>query len=602
MLNYPLSLSLSTSTIIMTTKYERYRAADQSLPDKAAAWNMYGAGLENIGREGHPEWAAVPRPSADQLLVRIDSVGLCFSDLKIIKQGGQHPKLYQRDLSKTPTRLGHEVSLTIVEVGEHLRDRFQPGQRYAVQPDIYQQGKSMAYGYTVPGGLVQYHLIGAEVLESDEGACLLRLDDSMGYAESALLEPWGCVMAAYTQRRRLWPKAGGVMWVIGRRDDDTAYTFSAGLEGVSTLILTDAPDSVQRLAHDLAARTQCRVLTRDGILGADVGAMAAALANEFTLGQGFDDIIMLDPRSAKAVGAVARWVARRGILNLVGRTPLDGLVDADVGRLHYDYIAFVGGHGPDIAASYGEARNRCELREDGCMVLIGAGGPMGQMHLQRAIEHPHGPKTIIATELSVARVENLKQRFGGLAEQHQCHLLVVNPNQAGQSLREAVMAHSQQRGADDVVVCAPSAEIMAEGAALMAPDGMLILFAGVPNGTLAPLNVSDVYLGNAQFTGTSGLTIRDQALVMESAVQKTLSPGRSVAAIGGMGVALNGIEALMEGRFPGKIVIFPQLLDVPLLGLDQLHTHLPQVAEKLGPDYSWTLAAEAALLETAWPH
>lgn len=41
---------------------------------------------------------------------------------------------------------------------------------------------------------------------------------------------------------------------------------------------------------------------------------------------------------------------------------------------------------------------------------------------------------------------------------------------------------------------------MADAAAVMGPDGMFVLFAGVPNGTHAPLNVSDVYLHNAQFT------------------------------------------------------------------------------------------------------
>ncbi len=580
----------------MTTNYERYRAIAHPVPTEAAAWNMYGAGLDNIGHDGHPESVAVPHPNADQLLVRIDSVGLCFSDLKIIKQGNQHPKLYQRDLSKFPTRLGHEVSLTLIEVGENLQARFAPGQRYAVQPDIYQQGKSMAYGYTVPGGLTQYHLIGSEVLESDDGTCLLPLDDNMGYAESALLEPWGCVMAAYTQRRRLQPKVGGIMWLIGQADDDRVYEFSAGLERVGKFVLSNVPPSVRALVDEAAARHHIPVIVRDEVSPADYAAIAA----EFTAGNGFDDIVALAPSSAEAVGALARHIARRGILNLVGQLPLDGLVNADVGRLHYDYIAFVGGRGPDIAASYGEARNRCELRAAGSMLLIGAGGPMGQMHLQRAIEHPNGPQLIIATDLNDGRLAHLRSRFGGLAEQHKRHLLVVNPTAPDQSLKQMVMAQTAGRGVDDVVVCAPAAEIMAEGAALMNESGMLILFAGVPNGTLAPLNVSDVYLGNAQFTGTSGLTIRDQALVMESAVQKTLSPGRSVAAIGGMGVARDGIQALMEGRYPGKIVIFPQLPDVPLLSLEELHTHLPAVAAKLGPDHAWTSAAESALIEAVW--
>ena len=34
---------------------------------------------------------------------------------------------------------------------------------------------------------------------------------------------------------------------------------------------------------------------------------------------------------------------------------------ADVGRLHYYYNAFIGCQGSDVAASYGEARNRSDL-------------------------------------------------------------------------------------------------------------------------------------------------------------------------------------------------------------------------------------------------
>jgi hypothetical protein len=109
-----------------------------------------------------------------------------------------------------------------------------------------------------------------------------------------------------------------------------------------------------------------------------------------------------------------------------------------------------------------------------------------------------------------------------------------------------------------------------------------------------------VYLANAQYTGTSGLTMKDQGLVMQRAQEGSLSPGRSVAAVGGLNAAVEGIEGLMNGRYPGKILIFPQIPDLPLLGLNELHEKLPQVAEKLGPGDVWTHEAEAALIETEW--
>jgi L-sorbose 1-phosphate reductase len=99
---------------------------------------------------------------------------------------------------------------------------------------------------------------------------------------------------------------------------------------------------------------------------------------------------------------------------------------------------------------------------------------------------------------------------------------------------------------------------MADAATLMAPDGMLVLFAGVPNGTLAPLNLSAVYLHSAQFTGTSGSALDDQATVIRKTIARELSPNRSVAAIGGIEAARDGLRAMIEGRYPGKIVIFPR--------------------------------------------
>ena len=509
----------------MGDKYHAYRSLNYNLPEKSWAWNLYGAGLENMGRGGEPEPFSIPEPNDDQLLVRIDSIGVCFSDVKILKQGGSHPKLYNRDLSVEPTRLGHEVSLTIVKVGKNLQDRYSPGQRLAVQPDIYQQGKSTAYGYTIPGGLIQYHLIGDEVLKTDAGACLLPVEDDMGYAESSLLEPWGCVIAAYTQRRRLTPRQGGTMWIIGQPGDARTYTFSAGLDAPSTIVLTDVPDSVKKLV----ASTRAKVIERNGLGPADY----ESLGKELTNGAGFDDIVILKPASASTVSQIARFIARRGTCNLLGTQPLDGLVRVDLGRLHYDYIAFIGNNGTEISASYGEARNRCELRPAGSTVFIGAGGPMGQMHVQRALELPDGPKLVIATEISDDRLKTLSDMFTPLAEKNGRKLLFFNPTTSKQSFHDFVMEATQNQGVDDVVVSVPVAALMEEGDTVMKPDGMMVLFAGVPNGTMGAVNLSNVYLSNAQYTGTSGLTIDDQASVMERRVAGTLSPGRSVAAIGG---------------------------------------------------------------------
>lgn len=580
----------------MSDKFDRYQSADAPVPEETWAWNMYGAGVENIGRDGKPERVTVPEPEPNQMLVRVDAVGMCYSDVKLIKQGGSHPKLYNRDLAQNPTRLGHEATHTVMKVGEALRDQFHPGQRLALQPDIYQDGKSTAYGYTIPGGLIQFHPIGPEVLDADAGSYVLPVEGDIGYAEAALTEPWACVEAAYTQRRRLTPKSGGTMWIVGQVDDSRVYEFSSGLDVPSTVVVTDIPASLLEHVREKVAGRGGGLVERNGLTPADYEDLNA----ELTDGAGFDDIVVLDPRSADMVGKAAKLIARRGTFNMVGREPLDERVQIDVGRIHYDYTAYVGNPGPDIAASYGEERNRCELRAGGTAVFVGAGGPMGQMHVQRAIELARGPDLLIVTEINPERLTALRESFVPLAQERGKRLIPFSPKEAEESLYELVMRETGERGADDVVVSVPVAPLMASAAEVMARDGMLVLFAGVPNGTFAPLDMSVVYLYNAQYTGTSGSTLDDQRMVIRKTLAGELSPNRSVGAIGGIEAAQDSVRAMMEGDYPGKIVVFPQITGVPLTGLSELKETLPEVAEHLGPGDTWTREAERALIEEHW--
>jgi threonine dehydrogenase-like Zn-dependent dehydrogenase len=577
----------------MSNGYQRYRGLGAPVPAETWAWNMYGAGLENIGRDGKPERFEVPEPGPEQLLVRVDAVGMCFSDVKLIKQGSKHPKLYDRDLSQEPTRLGHEVALTVMRVGSALEGRFQAGQRLALQPDIYLEGRSTAYGYTIPGGLTQYHLIGPEVLDAEGKSYVLPLTGELGYAETALTEPWACVEAAYTQRRRLAPRPGGVMWIVGQPGDATEYRCTAGLEAPATFVLTNVPPGMAAAVAEQARTRGAAVIVEDQVTPAGYADLRATR----TAGAGFDDVIVLGPRSALAVGEAAKVVARRGTFNVVGAARLDGPVQVDVGRIHYDYIAFLGNPGPDAGASYGEARNRCELRPGGVALFVGAAGPMGQMHIQRALELGDGPAVLIASDTNAVRLAAMVAQLGSLAAARGRLLVPVGP---GQALGEVIAQHSGGRGADDVIISVPVGEVMAEAATHMAVDGMLVLFAGVPNGTYAPLDLAKVYLHGAQYTGTSGSALADQAVVIGKTLGGSLSPARSVGAIGGLEAAVEGMRAMIDGRFAGKILIFPQVRGLPLTAVDELARTEPEIAARLGPGGEWTAAAEEALLERYW--
>ena len=46
------------------------------------------------------------------------------------------------------------------------------------------------------------------------------------------------------------------------------------------------------------------------------------------------------------------------------------------------------------------------------------------------------------------------------------------------------------------------------------------------------------------------------------------------------------------------MLIFPQIHDLPLMGLDELEEKLPDVAAKLGPGGTWNDEAEKALFDS----
>jgi len=579
----------------MSCSFKKYTQLNYELPKKTLSWNMYGAGTENIGRDGEPEEEEIGEPRADQLLVRVDAVGLCFSDVKLIKFGKDHPKLYGRNLSTNPTRVGHEASLTVIKVGKDLRDTYFPGQRLALQPDIYKNQISTAYGYTIPGGLTQYHLMGPEVLDADHGAYVIQAKGDIGYAAAALTEPWACVDAAYTQRRRLAPKTDGVMWIIGNGSDASAYTFSTYLQHPKKIYLSNTAESFQQYIQDNKAENVQIILTQP-MKPEDY----AAFSDSATGGDGFDDIVLLAPLSALAVAEAAKQIAFRGLMNIVSGKALKEKVAIDAGRIHYHYTTYVGTNKAEIASAYGEERNRCNLRENGTALFVGAGGPMGQMHVQRAVEKKGGPGTIVATDISAGRLAVLEEIIAPLAEANGVTFIPFNPAAADIDLQDFLEQETGSAVVDDVVVCVPAAKLMEDSAMLLKPDGMLVFFAGVPNGTSILVNMNPVFLGNLQLTGTSGSTLRDQEVIIEKTVCKEMDPNRSVAAIGGLEAARDGIDAMMAAEFAGKILIFPQISGLPLIGLKDLKEKYPTIGDKLGPNNLWTVEAEQALIQKFW--
>jgi len=563
------------------------------LPETMLVWPLYGAGLENFGLDGRPARWLTPKPAADQILVRSDAVGLCYSDVKIIRQGGSHSRLYGRDLRANPVVQGHEVTLTVVAAGEAWRNRFTPGQRLGLQADIYYRGLNLAFGYVFAGGLAQYSLLGPAILDGDEGCYALPVPPGLGYAEVALTEPWACVEAAYVPRRRLHIKPGGVLWLLGQPGLENApyqigQTFARGLP--TKIVATNVPDALC-----------CQVAwpeaeIRNDIAPADYAALAQAEAPG-----GFDDVIVLDPDPAR-LDALPPVMAPGATISLVGERPLGRPVRVDAGRVHYDYVTYLGTRGWDVGAAYGERRNRAELRPGGIAWVVGGGGPMGRMHLQRMLELPNGPRKVVVAETNLARSPELLTDFGPLARSRGIELSVLNPKlMPAAAFQDALAQAHGGRGFDDIVVIVASVAAIESAMPHLAPDGLLVIFGGLARGTAAQLDLSNIYLGGMQMTGSAGSAIRDQLSVLNKVAAGHLSTASAVAAIGGLAAARDGMQGLMDGRFPGKMVIYPQVEAFPLTALADLKDRALTVYARLGEGGTWTREAEAEFLRLYAP-
>ncbi|MBN1642299.1 MAG: alcohol dehydrogenase catalytic domain-containing protein [Anaerolineae bacterium] len=573
----------------MTDKLTAYRHAEGPLPAVNRMWPLYGEGFDNLGVDDAPIEAPMPVPGPDELLVRHDACGLCFSDIKVINQGQAHTRIF-KDMRTDPVVLGHEVSMTVVQVGEQLRDQYQVGQRFIVQADIYKDGVNYAYGYMIQGGLSEYGIIDQRVLNGDDGNYLLPVQPETGYAESALTEPWACVIAAYELAYRVALQPGGTMWVIGTPAAGGDYTIGSGFQAgmhPARVILTDVPAALRDWIVARAGELGIEVVHRDGLAPAQYASISDVAP------EGVDDIVVLGA-DADVVEAASPLLAMHGIVCIMGDAPMSRRVAVDVGRVHYHRWTYVGSTGKDIARAYSAHPVRSALKRGGKALFVGAGGPMGRMHVQRAIQLENGPSLVLATDISDLRLEDLDVSFRPEAEARGVTLETLNPMR--RDAYAAGMARLAQPGFDDIVVLAPVAAVISEASTYLAPGGVMNVFAGVLRGTMAQIDLSRVYLDDVRIIGHTASSIDDLKLMLFQAEHHLLAPNRSVAAIGSLEAAKDGLVALRDAVYPGKVVIYPNIVPMPITGLAELADTMPTVYAKLRDGREWTVEAENEFL------
>lgn len=306
-------------------QYRSLKSPYDTLPERQKAWRLHGAGLENLRLDEVP----LAAPKADELIGRVDAVGICASDYKLISQGPTHSRLQGRDLSKNPAIPGHEVSLTLLAVGSSLKRKFQVGRRYSVQADIYVDQVPMAFGYQLAGADQQYVTIPPLV---HAGGFLLPVDDQLSYSAVAISEPWACVYFSYeNQRDSKGVKPGGTAWYIGAGPLGMMHIEKGIADGAKRIVVSEM--KAERLTHVRAALGD--LAKKKGVELVLVDTSKTPIS-EVLKPKSCDDIILLCP-VAKAAEAAIPYLALRSFMNVFAGFPSrdSANVGLNLNDMHY---------------------------------------------------------------------------------------------------------------------------------------------------------------------------------------------------------------------------------------------------------------------------
>ena len=432
---------------------------------------------------------------------------MCFSDLKLLKQFGDHARKskilegmdpaileeipsYRPD--SEPTVPGHETFATIVAVGDKVT-RHTEGQRVLVQTDyrwLPTTKSNASFGYNFEGGLQQYVLLDERIIvePSSDESFLIPVDKDKSASSIALVEPWACVESSYITEERNTILAGGKLLVVadaGTKIEGLAESFSADGKPGSATVCCDEDSQLESVKA----------------LGID--SIEESVLDNFA-DVSFDDIVYFGS-SKETIELLNDKLAAKGIINIV----LDGQkigvdVSVGVGRTHYGLTRWVGTVGACAADSYKNIPATGDIRDGDNAIVIGAGGPMGQMHVIRLVCSGFKDISIVGTDFDGERLASLGQKTDAMARENGVKLSLVNPKNNPVEGKFSYFA-----------IMAPIGALVAQ-AVKDSTDGALInVFAGIPATVKQDLDL-DTYIANRCFMfGTSGSRLIDMKIVLD---------------------------------------------------------------------------------------
>jgi 2-desacetyl-2-hydroxyethyl bacteriochlorophyllide A dehydrogenase len=293
-----------------------------SIPERMRAWVLDDPGMLSLVEK------PIPMPGRAEVLVRIDAVAICATDLEIIAHGP--PALIRGgqpfNQNFTP---GHEYMGTVAALGPGV-DEYRVGQRVTVeihagcgQCKRCREGMytaclnyglnygdvdkgHRANGFTTDGGFAEYAVNNINTL--------VAIPDSMSDAEATLVVTAGTAMYGLTELGGL--VAGEGVAVLGPGPIGLLGVAVAKALGASPVILTGTRDNRLQIGRELGADHVVNVRNED----------AVEAVRRITGGRGLDYVLECSG-APDAINEAARMLNRGGRICLAAFPHEPALID-----------------------------------------------------------------------------------------------------------------------------------------------------------------------------------------------------------------------------------------------------------------------------------
>ena len=264
---------------------------------------MKTAVMLGIGKMGFEE-REIPQVKEDEVLVKLEYVGICGSDLHYYESGAIGDYVV-----KPPFVLGHEPGGTVVEVGRNVK-HLKAGDRVALEPgktcghcEFCKTGRynlcpDVVFFATPPvDGVFQEYV-------AHEADLCFKLPDNVSTMEGALIEPLAVGFHAAMQG--------------GARAGQTAVVMGAGCIGLVTMMALKAMVVTKVYTVDIMEKRLQKALElgADGVINAGQ-ADAVEEVRKLTDGKGCDLVIETAGTQATTVQAI-RMTKKGAAIVLVG--------------------------------------------------------------------------------------------------------------------------------------------------------------------------------------------------------------------------------------------------------------------------------------------